>query len=315
MASDAPFRYTSSMNKRVAASIFLSILSGLALGLCTATLQFRQHPWIGGLGTPPSASGGRVSVSEEEFDFGKKDASEDGRHDFTLTNRGDRLLTLNKGATSCRCTVSEIAKSKLAPGESTQVSVTWRSKHGVGRFQQSVTVLTSDPMHSEVTFTIRGEYTQAVYVDPDEISFNQVSATDPVYQEARIFCNLPKQKIEIKGHELSDPSLQKFFRVDCSPLGIDELRRKEGATSGVLVRVTVKPGLPLGRFQERILLSTNLEKYSQVELPVFGSVGEITLVGAGWSSETGILDLGSVDPQKGIERELIVLRGERMPRT
>ena len=144
-------------------------------------------------------------------------------------------------------------------------------------------------MHSEVTFTIRGEYTQAVYVDPDEISFNQVSATDPVYQEARIFCNLPKQKIEIKGHELSDPSLQKFFRVDCSPLGIDDLRRKEGATSGVLVRVTVKPGLPLGRFQERILLSTNLEKYSQVELPVFGSVGEITLVGAGWSSETGIL--------------------------
>ena len=103
------------------------------------------------------------------------------------------------------------------------------------------------------------------------------------------------------------PAYQEFFRVDCSPLGIDELRRKEGATSGVLVRVTVKPGLPLGRFQERILLSTNLEEYSQVELPVFGSVGEISLVGAGWSSETGILDLGSVDPQKGIERELIVL--------
>jgi hypothetical protein len=292
---------------RIFMAILLAVVCGLLMGSCSAVLKFRQHPWKGGLGTPPPASGGRLEVDRQEFNFGGMDVSENGTHEFVFTNRGDQTLILNTGSSSCSCTISEIEKSEVAPGQSTKVAVKWRSKHHVGRFQQNVTVETSDPLRREVTLTIKGEYTRSVYADPEELTFGQISGTAPVTQEARILCTLPNQQIKIKGYQMSDPTLEKFFQVDNEPLGADELRKHQGITSGVLVRVTVKPGLPLGRFQQRILLDTNLTTASEIDLPLFGTVGTISLVGPGWHSETNVLDIGAVDGHKVTQRRLVVL--------
>ena len=277
------------------------------MGTSTAVLQFRQHPWKGGVETPPSAGSGHVTVDRDEFDFGKMDASEKGTHDFVITNRGDRPLTLNLGSTSCSCTVSEIKDRELAPGQSTKVAVSWHSKRYLGPYQQTATIVTSDPRRPELTLTIKGEYTRHLYADPDELTFGQIAGTKPVTRETRIFCNLPNQQVKILRYQLSDPSLEKLFQVDDVPLEADELRKYKGVTSGILVRVTVKPGLPLGRFQQRITVVTNLTMDSEVELPLFGSVGEVSLVGAGWNSETGVLDIGTVDGRSVTQRKLIVL--------
>ncbi|MGA2258699.1 MAG: hypothetical protein ABSG53_28870, partial [Thermoguttaceae bacterium] len=193
------------------------------------------------------------------------------------------------------------------PGQSTTVLVTWKSKGHVGSFKQSVTIVTSDPHRSEVTLTIKGEYTQPVYADPDELTFGQIAGNEPVTQETRILCTLPNRQIEIQGQQMSDPSLEKFFQVESVPLAAEELRKHKGVKSGVLVRVTVKPGLPLGRFQQRILLNTNLTGFSEIDIPLFGAVGEVSIVGPGWSSETSVLDIGAVDSHNGAQRKLIVL--------
>ena len=106
---------------------------------------------------------------------------------------------------------------------------------------------------------------------------------------------------------MSDSSLDEFFQVDYVPLAADELRNHKGVTSGVLVRVTVKPGLPLGSFQQRIVLNTNLSGLPEIELPVFGSVGDVVLVGPGWNSETGLLDIGELDGRSVTQRKLVIL--------
>ncbi len=292
---------------RIFSAILLAVVCGLFIGSCTAVAKIRQHPWIGGFGTPPSTGSGRVSVDHDVFNFGKMDLSEKGTHEFVFTNRGDKTLTLNLGSTSCACTVTEIKESELAPGQSTKVVVSWHSKGHFGPFQQSVSIITSDPLRREVTLTIKGEYTRSVYADPDELTYGQIAGTEPVTQEARIFCNLPNQQIEVKSYQMSDPSLERFFQIDNVPLSADELRKQKGATSGILVRVTAKPGLPLGRFQQRIVFSTNLTAAAEIDLPLFGSVGEVSLVGPGWSSETGVLDIGTVDGRSITQRKLIVL--------
>ena len=196
--------------------------------------------------------------------------------------------------------------------------VSWHSKRNIGPFQQSVTIATSDPHRPEITLTIKGEYVQHLYADPDELNYGQIAGNAPITREARIFCNLPSQQIKIQRHQLSDLSLEKFFQVDYLPLSADELRKEKGATSGSLVRVTVKPGLPLGRFQQRILLETNLPAAAdkEIELTLFGKVGEVSLVGPGWSSETGVLDIGPVDGRSVTQRRLIILtRGPRAEET
>ena len=118
---------------------------------------------------------------------------------------------------------------------------------------------------------------------------------------------MPDQQIKIQGHHLSDPSLERFFQVDDVPLPADELRKKKGITSGVLIRVTVKPGLPLGRFPPTIHLNTNLTEDSEVVLSLSGSVGDVFLVGPGWSSETGVWDIGAADGGKVTQRRLVLL--------
>ena len=45
----------------------------------------------------------------------------------------------------------------------------------------------------------------------------------------------------------------------------------------------------------------------EIDLPLFGTVGEVSLVGPGWSSETGVLDIGVVDGRSVTQRKLIVL--------
>jgi hypothetical protein len=292
---------------RVFLAIIVAVVCGASIGTGTAVLKFRHHPWQGGVGSPPLPSGGHVTVDQEEFDFGKLDVTEEGKHEFTITNGGDKTLTLNPGASSCSCTLSEIKESELHPGQSTKVLVSWRSKRHVGPFKQRVTIVSSDPLRQEITFTIKGQYTTALYAEPDELTFGQIPGNAPVTQEARILCSLPGQQINIKGHQLSDPTLEKFFQIDYLPLEKDELRNYKNATSGILVRITVKPGLPLGSFQQRILLTTNLKTAPEIDLPLFGSVGEVSLVGPGWSSGTGILDIGEVDGRKTTQRKLIVL--------
>ncbi len=256
-----------------------------------------------------------MSVDQEEFDFGQMDYREKGSHEFVFTNRGDETLTLNPGTPTCSCTISEIKDNELAPGQSTKVLVSWHSKHLAGPFHHSVSIFTSDSLRPEVPLTIKGEYTQPVSADPDELTFGQIAGNKPVTRETRILCNLPDQQIKIQGHHLSDPSLERFFQVDDVPLPADELRKKKGVTSGVLVRVTVKPGLPLGRFPPTILLNTNLTEDSEVDLSLSGSVGDVFLVGPGWSSETGVLDIGAATAAKSPSGGLCCWHGDRMPRT
>jgi len=292
---------------RIFIAISVAAACGVGIGSGTAVLKIRQYPWTGGVGAPALASGGQVALEEREFNFGKMDFRENGSHEFTVTNHGDRILTLSPGSTSCGCTVSKINENELAPGQSTKVVVSWQAKHKIGAFKQSVTIITSDPHMPEITFTIKGEYTRPVYPDPDELTFGQIVGNEAVTRETRILCSLPDPPIAIQGHQISDPTLKEYFQVDYEPLGADELTKYKGVKSGVLVHVTAKPGLPLGRFQPRILLSTNVSGFSEVDIPLFVTVGEVTIIGRGWSNETGILDIGPVDGSSVTERRLVLM--------
>ncbi len=112
-------------SKRLFIAIFIALALGVGIGAGSAVLKFRQHPWKGGGGTADSSTGGRAAVDQDEFNFGKMDFREDGKHEFTITNRGDQVLTVDLGSTSCKCTVGEIEHSRLDPGQSTKVLITW----------------------------------------------------------------------------------------------------------------------------------------------------------------------------------------------
>jgi hypothetical protein len=113
--------------------------------------------------------------------------------------------------------------------------------------------------------------------------------------------------LETSGYEFSDPATAEHFEVAFKPLTPDQIEEEEGATSGHLIEVTIKPGLPQGPLEQTILLKTNYKEAPTVEIPVAGKiVGEILIFGPGWSEETGVLTLGRVKSRDGAERTVFI---------
>jgi hypothetical protein len=92
----------------------------------------------------PSIDNATVAQDPFTWDFGRVKAGIALEHDFVLKNDSKRVLRVQNISTSCGCTVSEVAKKTLAPGESTTIKVKFDSLGYYGETQQFVYVTTDN---------------------------------------------------------------------------------------------------------------------------------------------------------------------------
>ncbi len=303
--------------------IVLTLILGLAAGVGTAMVRLgvssRPDDLTGAIssGDPrmpsvaaPSGPQPEAVIDNEDYDFGIMDSNAKGRHEFIFTNKGKGPLVLTEGDSSCKCTVMKLDESTIAPGKSTKVALEWTCNEFSGPFRQSAVIFTNDPEHRRITLTIFGQVEVALRVVPRELVFGRVASGQTVTAEGRIYCHL-KEPLEIVEHVLSDRQSADHFQIDFEPLPAKQIAEEKGAKSGYLVRVTVEPGLPLGAFEQRILISTNQESAPSIDISVRGNIGsDISIVGRGWNSETGVLNFGTVSGNEGARRTvMLVARG------
>lgn len=103
-----------------------------------------------------TASGPRVQVDSHVHDFGRMDPLTVGHHVFLIRNVGNAPLKLEKGPTTCKCTLSSLQQHEVLPGEEARVVLTWNS----GRdptYLHEATVFTNDPRNKAVTLTVKGK--------------------------------------------------------------------------------------------------------------------------------------------------------------
>ena len=107
------------------------------------------------------------------------DSNGEMSHAFRFTNVGGSPLTLTKGPTTCRCTVSEIKDGpELKPGQSTDVAVEWKGRGIRGQYHQTAAIYTTDPSRQEVRLTISGRVAAAVWAEPSQVVFPHLSHTE-----------------------------------------------------------------------------------------------------------------------------------------
>ena len=263
---------------------------------------------------PPGRTGPKVLVDEEQYNFGKIDVGVDGRHAFEFTNVGDKPLVLTSGKTTCGCCTCvcnvRIPDGVVAPGDSAQVTLEWKSKLYVGPFRQTATILTNDPDRREVTLLIAGRFAGPVGVVPSQVSFSSLRLGQSELSEVHVY-NYLKEPLDIIGYELSNPQSAEFFDVTWNRLSTEQLQREKEAQGGYLVRIAVRPGLSVGAFQQGIVLRTNSKSVPRVDIPVQGLVvNDISITGRGWNAQTGVLAMGTVKSGEGADWPLlIVVRG------
>jgi hypothetical protein len=203
--------------------------------------------------------------------------------------------------------------AEIPPGGSTKVTLEWRAKETAGRYEQTATINTNDPARLEVELKVLGRITAAVLASPPEVGFGWISADETVTRDVKLFGYLsqPLSLTELRkpgSCKLADQETAQHFDVAFEPLPTEELQKAD-ASSGVLMRVTVKPGLPQGPFQQTILLATKLEDAPSIDVAVKGEVGqEVEIRGprSTWDAKRNLLTLGTVDPRTGVEQQLMV---------
>jgi hypothetical protein len=120
-------------------------------------------------------------------------------------------------------------------------------------------------------------------------------------------------EVRFLGYSLAKPETADYLTVTAQPMPAAELAEKQ-ARSGLSLLCTLKPGLPLGPFDETIRLELQFGQAEPVvvELPAQGTIdSDISIVGPGWDSDHGRLSIGAVRRQAGATRNLFLLvRGE-----
>lgn len=303
---------------RIFAVVLITAAVGTALGGGVALVQFRTDvdlPLVPGGALSPkrlpaNKSAPRIEVAEPVFDFGTMHRGTTKSHDFIVKNVGTAPLTLEVGETSCKCTLGVASKAPIPPGDSVKVHLEWVANSDPGPFRQTADLHTNDPLQQRVVLSIEGRVLAAEGVEPPEFLFDKVSAGET--KSAQVFVmSMFEDQLTIESAELLHPESRPYFDVKVEPTSRDELPNPD-AKAGVLITLTLKPGLPIGIFSPRLSLRTSLRDAERLDIPIhIRVVGDISVHGNHWDDERAVLRLGSAKSSQGKRDRLnLVVRGD-----
>jgi hypothetical protein len=235
-----------------------------------------------------------VLVGSDTFEFGVMEQDTSRWHEFEIRNEGEAPLKLIKRSTTCKCTMSELNKEHLAPGESTKVKLEWRGSQE-GPFRHGALIETNDPRRQFINLTIEGQVTHSHRVAPQELVFSSISVSEEASAQLNIY-GFHSGELRIKNHQFGEPSTADRFELQIEDMPAEQLEKVDGAKTGKIARLIVKPGLPLGQIRQTIRIALDLPGDPVVEVPIEGYVtGDISIVGPrNWDDERGVLSLGEV---------------------
>lgn len=98
-----------------------------------------------------------VSIEKTTHDFGKiKEQNGNASVTFTLTNKGDAPLVINRVHASCGCTTPTWTKEPILPGKTGTVTAAYNPQNRPGSFVKTISVFTNASTNATV-LTIKGD--------------------------------------------------------------------------------------------------------------------------------------------------------------
>lgn len=113
-----------------------------------------------------------VVVDEEEFDFGDLTHEDQVSHVFRVFNKGTGPLKLQRGPTTCKCTMSTLPDQEIPPGTGAEIALTSKVVERSGFFSHGATIFTNDPKRPVINFRIIGAIRQPLAAQPNDITLS-----------------------------------------------------------------------------------------------------------------------------------------------
>ncbi|TWT39163.1 DUF1573 domain-containing protein [Blastopirellula retiformator] len=300
---------------RPALVLIASLLLGVAIGAASTIPQWTATNDFGSISHPEvkrASSAGEpmpkaVVVGDAIFEFGKMNVDATERHTFQIRNDGDVPLQLEEAGTTCKCTLSTLAKKMIPPGETVEVELEWHPIAYANEFTQTATLRTNDPRQPELELKIHGAVVRAIYMEPNEVNFGHVTAGDELSAAVKVVSvvsdDFKVTGVKITGDETGEATAKVV------PLTAEELEATEGGRSGDKVEIYLPKGLPIGATKMRAEISTNDPKTTMLTLLISVQIGgDINFISAvKIDQDKNVMMLGTVSGETGKEVKVNVL--------
>jgi hypothetical protein len=150
-------------------------------------------------------------LQQNSYDFGDIKQGEKVSHTFVLSNGGGDLLKISDVKASCGCTAAAPEKKELAPGESTNLVVTFNSAGRMGKQSKTIRIFSNDPENPELVLSFTGNVVSAsqvsdgaptIYFSETQHDFGKVNEGDKVNYTFN-FANKGTSELTIKDIKTS----------------------------------------------------------------------------------------------------------------
>jgi len=95
-----------------------------------------------------------ISISEEEWDFGKIKEDERPVHIFTIKNTGKEELIISRVRSSCGCAATMLSSDNIQPGKSAELKVTFNPTGYNGLVKKDIYIESNDPQLPKTKITV-----------------------------------------------------------------------------------------------------------------------------------------------------------------
>lgn len=147
--------------------IFILIVAVIVLGSVLVFSNIQNNS----SNTTQSNSGPqpRILVSEEEWDFGKVIQGEKPTHIFIVKNGGEGDLIIESLKESCACIEASISTTRIQPGESAELKVSYDTTDYVGKDEKHIHIYSNDPQEPDkrINLYVETEVFQIPNLMPD----------------------------------------------------------------------------------------------------------------------------------------------------
>lgn len=298
--------------------LIVSLFVGVAVGAASTIPQWSAtndfgsvtHPEVKRVQSSNDPMPKAVVVGAEVFEFGKMNVDATERHVFEIRNDGNAPLQLEEAGTTCKCTLSTLAKKMIPPGETVEVELEWHPIAYSESFMQTATLRTNDPRRPELELRIHGAVVRAVYMDPNEVNFGHVTAGDDLSASVSVI-SVVSDEFKLTGLKIvGDESGQATAKL--VPLSDAELKATDGGRSGGKVEIFLPKGLPIGSTKMHVEITTNDPEAEMLTLPISVQIGgDINFISpVKIDQEKNVMLLGTVSGQKGKEVTVnVVVKG------
>ena len=197
-----------------------------------------------------------ISVHPQSFDFGDMKQQQTKIGVVTVTNEGAGLLRIQDVKADCGCTVPTLANNTLAPGESTEIEITFNSKKFNGTVIKAVNIISNDPINPQVDIMIKANVHTSLIIDPvnQRVGFSR-AVQGQVFKKNVTFTAVDLPKLEIQATK----TRKNLFQVKT-------VNGHEGNPQVSILEITVPADMVPGRHRDNVRVKTNIEDMPTVDI-------------------------------------------------